>query len=341
MSERTPQEEQLTEAERENIVLMSGISHPQLAEEVADELGMPLYPLNTAIHPNGDLYNQIDDNVRGHNVYIIQSHVAIPGFSISQSNRQHLEFISGAKKAGAARIFAIAPTYEGARQDRRAEAREAVGSAITLRGFATEGADELILVDPHSQQALEVFTGVTTPITARYELQKPVLDRLDHHLENCIVVGGDEGSAKLVRDWGNDLGIKFKVYPKVKNGKRIIHPDVSSKDVRGKTVIYADDMIDTAATLASLSRRVTQAGAKRQIAAATHLWLSGRAVSRLERSDIEAFVGTNTIPIKPAAEERLEGRLEVPSVAWILADTIRRIIRNESVSQQPYGKVYS
>ena len=237
-----------------------------------------------------------------------------------------LLLIDAAKRASAARVTAVVPYFGYGRQDRKDQPRVAIGAKLMANLMVAAGTDRVVSIDFHQHQIQGFFD---IPVDHLYAA--PVFTRFfrDKGLDDLVVVAPDVGSAKMARGYSKRLGATFAIIDKRRPGPNASEVMNVVGDVEGRTCILTDDMVDTGGTIANAVHALKDRGAKKVYAVATHALLSGRAVEKLSAAPIEEFVVTNTIHIP---EERRFPQLTVLSVAELLADAIRFIHSNESVS---------
>ncbi|TVP55618.1 MAG: ribose-phosphate pyrophosphokinase [Gemmatimonadales bacterium] len=304
------------------MLLLSGRANLPLAKEIGELLNTDYESATVRDFADGEIFVRIDRNARGRDVFILQPTVA-PADRIMEL----LLLIDAAKRASAARITAVVPYFGYGRQDRKDQPRVAIGAKLVANLMVTAGADRVLGVDFHQHQ-IQGFFDVpvdhlyASPVIIRYFLEK--------NLEDMVVVAPDVGSAKMARGFAKRLGGSFAIIDKRRPAHNQSEVLSVVGEVAGKNCLIADDMVDTAGTMASAIHALKERGAKRVYACATHALLSGKARERLEASPIEELVVTNTIHIP---EERTFDRLKVLSVAGLLSRAIRYIHSNDSVSQ--------
>ncbi len=304
------------------MLLLSGRANLPLAKEIGELLNTDYESATVRDFADGEIFVRIDRNARGRDVFILQPTVA-PADRIMEL----LLLIDAAKRASAARITAVVPYFGYGRQDRKDQPRVAIGAKLVANLMVTAGADRVLGVDFHQHQ-IQGFFDVpvdhlyASPVIIRYFLEK--------NLEDMVVVAPDVGSAKMARGFAKRLGGSFAIIDKRRPAHNQSEVLSVVGEVEGKNCLIADDMVDTAGTMASAIHALKERGAKRVYACATHALLSGKARERLEASPIEELVVTNTIHIP---EERTFDRLKVLSVAGLLSRAIRYIHSNDSVSQ--------
>jgi ribose-phosphate pyrophosphokinase len=267
---------------------------------------------------------EITENVRGRDVYIIQSTCAP-----TNNNLMELLIMTDAlKRASAATITAVIPYYGYARQDRKAAPRTPITAKLVADLITTAGVDRVVTIDLHAGQIQGFFN---IPVDNLYAAPV-ILDYLKTRFngEEVVMVTPDAGGTERARAFAKRLDCTLAVIDKRRTGPNVAEVMHLIGDVRGKIAIILDDMIDTAGTLTQAAKALKENGARAIYACATHGVLSGPAIERINNSDIEEIVLTDTIPL--GGKEELTGKVRMLSVADLLAEAIRRIHEDESVS---------
>ena len=305
--------------------LFSGNSNPELAASIAKELGMPLGHCSVKRFADGEVQVEIQEHVRGADVFLIQS--TCP--PVNESYMETFILLDALKRASAARITAVIPYYGYSRQDRKVAPRAPISAKCVADLLTTAGAERVLSVDLHAGQIQGFFN---VPVDHLFSI--PTLAR---HLRDIwgfgadfVVVSPDAGGVERARALAKRLECSMAIIDKRREAPGQAKALNLIGDVREKTAIILDDMIDTAGTLTQAVDSLYKNGAKRVFAAATHAVLSGPAVSRISESRLERVVVTDTIPLAPAAKAC--GKIEVISVAPLIAEAIKRIHGNDSVS---------
>ena len=308
--------------------LFSGRHNVELAEAIAAKLGVPLTNAQLGRFSNGETHCRFSESIRGSDVFIIQSHGEIEGASLNDSIMEQLIMVDAARRASAKRITAVMPFYGYARQDRKAEGREPITARLVADLFKTAGAKRLVSVDLHSGQIQGFFTGPVDHLTAM-----PVLvERLQEEGPGLVVVSPDAGRVKVAERYAQQLHADLAIVHKrrIKGLKNISEAKDVVGEVEGRHCVLIDDMIDTAGTICQAAELLKDRGAASVNAAATHGVFSGPAVDRLKNSVLERVIVTDTLPLP--SEKRFD-RLEVLSVATLIADAIRAVFEDASVSR--------
>ena len=308
------------------LVLASGRAHPELAQDVADALGIELLPTTAYDFANGEIYVRFGESVRGADAFILQSHCS----PINQWVMEQLLMIDAMKRASAKTITVIAPFYPYARQDKKHRGREPISARLVSDLFKTAGADRIMSVDLHAAQTQGFFDGPVDHLWAQPILVEYVRTRVD--TTNVTVVSPDAGRIRVAEQWAAKLGGGPLAFVHKTRDIRSPNKAVSNRvvgDVEGKSCVIVDDLIDTAGTIAGAVRVVLEAGAKDVIVAATHGVLSDPAVERLQSCGAREVIITDTLPV---AEDRRFEQLTVLSIAPLLARAIREVFDDGSVT---------
>jgi ribose-phosphate pyrophosphokinase len=308
-----------------NLMFFSGRAYPELAEEVARHLGIEITPTKLTDFANGEIYARYLESVRGCDAFVIQCHTA----PINKWIMEQLIMVDALKRASAKRITVIMPFFGYARQDKKGRGREPITARLIADLFKTAGADRLMAVDLHTPQIQGFFDGPVDHLFALPVLAGYLADKLDP--ETTTVVSPDTGRVRLAERWADRLGTPVAFIHKrrdldVANQVKVF--EVVGQ-VKGRTCVVIDDMIDTAGTICKAADALYEQGAVNVIAAATHAVFSGPAVDRLKNSPISEVVVTNTLPIP---EEKRFDKLTVLSIAPTIARAIHEVFSNGSVT---------
>ena len=306
--------------------LFSGRAHPQLAQRICDYLGLPLGRMVMDNFPDGEIACKIDENVRGRDVFIVQP--TCP--PVNDSLMELLVLIDSFQRASAEQITAVIPYFGYARQDRKDEGRVPITAKLVANLITHAGADRVLTMDLHAAQIQGFFD---IPVDHLYAA--PVIDNhfrsMDFDREELVVVSPDEGGIKRAISHMGQLGGELAIIDKRRaSAERTRQEHIIGKSVEGKTALIFDDMISTASSICGAAEVVHDHGARRIFLAATHGLFCGEAVQRIRESPVDGVVVTDTIPLSPENETP---KITVLSVDELLGKAIKRIHRNESVSE--------
>ena len=309
------------------LVVVSGRAHPQLAQDVAIELGTQVLSSTAYDFSNGETYVRFNESVRGCDVFVVQSH----GDRVNDWLMEQFIMVDALKRASAKRITVVAPFFPYARQDKKHLGREPISARLVADLYKTAGADRIMSIDLHSSQEQGFFDGPWDHLWAQPVLVDYIRRRID--TSNAAVVSPDAGRIRVAERWANALGGTPLAF--VHKTRDITRPNESVANrvvgaVEGRSCVLVDDMIDTGGTISKAVQVVLDAGAKDVIVAATHGVLSGPAVDRLSTCGAREIVVTDTLPI-PAAK-RFE-RLTVLPIAPLLARAIKAVFDDGSVAR--------
>jgi ribose-phosphate pyrophosphokinase len=310
------------------LMLFSGRANPELASRIADKLGVDLGPVTLKTFSNGEVYCRYDESIRGADVFIVQPTCANPelGLSANDALMELLLMIDAAVGASAHRVIAVTPWFGYSRQDKKSAPREPISARLVARMIEAAGADRVLTMDLHAGQIQGFFRNPVDHMTALFMLTQ-YFDDLG--LTDLVVVAPDAGRVKLNKKFASKLGAELAILDKERPAQQVAEIGYVIGDVKGRTAVLVDDMIDTAGTLRAAAQTVLDEGASRVYAAATHPILSGKAYENLAASGFEQIVVTDTIPIRAGAPDNLR----VLSCAELLTDSIRRIFVDDSVSE--------
>jgi ribose-phosphate pyrophosphokinase len=310
------------------LMLFSGRANPELASRIANKLGVDLGPVTLKTFSNGEVYCRYDESIRGADVFIVQPTCANPelGLSANDALMELLLMIDAAVGASAHRVIAVTPWFGYSRQDKKSAPREPISARLAARMIEAAGADRVLTMDLHAGQIQGFFRNPVDHMTALFMLTQ-YFDDLG--LTDLVVVAPDAGRVKLNKKFASKLGAELAILDKERPAQQVAEIGYVIGDVKGKTAVLVDDMIDTAGTLRAAAQTVLDEGASRVYAAATHPILSGNAYENLAASGFEQIVVTDTIPVRAGAPDNLR----VLSCAELLTDSIRRIFTDDSVSE--------
>ena len=306
--------------------LFSGRGFPELSEEVATELGIPITPTSAYDFANGEIFVRFEESVRGCDAFVIQSHAA----PVNKQIMEQLIMVDALKRASAKRITVVAPFYGYARQDKKHRGREPISARLMADLYKTAGADRLMVVDLHTSQIQGFFDGPVDHLFALPMLADYVGKKVDR--SRLTIVSPDSGRVRVAERWSELLGGCPIAFIHKTRDPRVPNEAVVGKvvgDVTGQTCIVIDDMIDTAGTITKAVDALMEGGAKEVIIAATHAVFSGPAIDRLKACKAKEVVITNSLPVPD--EKRFDG-LTVLSIAPLLARAIREVFEDGSVT---------
>jgi ribose-phosphate pyrophosphokinase len=313
------------------LMVFGGRASMELAAKIANQLDLDLGHVKLQTFSDGEVYCRYEESIRGADVFLIQSTAAneAHGLTPNDSLMELLLMIDGAQGASAHRIIAVTPWYGYARQDKKSAPREPISARVVAKSLEAVGVDRVLAMDLHSGQVQGFFEVPVDHMTAMPMLTQWFMDQA--FTEELVIVSPDAGRVKVARNFARKIGCHWAVMEKERPAQQVAEIGYVVGDVQGKTAVLVDDMIDTAGTLCAAARTVLEEGAARVIAAATHGVFSGPAYERLayESSGIDRIVVTDTIPLPPGAPDNIT----VLSTAQTLADSIRRIFADDSVSE--------
>ena len=310
---------------QKKLVLVSGRSHPELAQQVAHHLGVQLLPLQAYDFASGEIFVRFDESVRGCDVFVLQAHAT----HVNKWIMEQLLMVDALKRASAKRITVVMPMFGYARQDKKHAGREPISARLISDLFKAAGADRLMSVDLHTAQIQGFFDGPVDHLFALPLLAEHVKNTVD--TSKVTVVSPDAGRVRVAERWTDILGAPLAIIhkrrdPNVPNEAKVLEV---VGDVAGRICVVVDDMIDTGGTIVKAADALFENGAAQVIVTATHGVLSQPAAERLQNSRISQVVVTDTLPIEP--ERRFE-KLAVLSIAPLLARAIQEVFSDGSVT---------
>jgi len=314
----------MTERVRHTLKVFSGNAHPALAREICAELGVPLAEARVGRFPDGEVRLQILENVRGADVFVIQPTCR----PVNENLMELLIMLDALRRASADRITAVIPYYGYARQDRKDRPRVPISSKLIADLLTSAGADRILALDLHAGQ-IQGFFNIpvdhlfATPVTVSYFRKLK--------LKNVIVVSPDTGGVERARAFAKRLKAPLAIIDKRREDADVVEMFNVIGDVAGKTCLIVDDMIDTGGTLVKSAHALKEKGADKVYACCAHGVFAGDAIKKISAAPLEQVVATNSIPLSPGAEHC--GKIQVLSVAKLLADAIRSIHEETSVSK--------
>jgi len=309
-----------------NIKIFTGNAHPKLAKEIADILGVSVGDSNVGTFSDGEISVNINETVRGTDVFVVQSTNA----PVNDNLMELLIMIDAFKRASAGRITAVIPYYGYARQDRKAKARDPITAKLVADLITAAGADRVLTIDLHAAQIQGYFNIpldhlLGAPILSKYFVQKGFAER-----EDIVVVSPDLGSVTRARKFADRLHAPIAIIDKRRPKANVSEVMNIIGDIKGKTCILIDDVIDTAGTITNGANALVERGAKEVYACCTHSVLSGPALDRINNSAIKELVMLNTIDLP---QDKMSDKFTMLSVAPVFAEAIKRIYEDISVSK--------
>ena len=302
--------------------ILAGSSHPELAREIASELGEPLVSAHIGRFPDGEIDIKVNEDIRGQDVFVIQP--TCP--PVNENFVELLLILDCLRRASADRITAVIPYFGYARKDRKDEGRVPISAKVMANAVVHAGAGRVLTMDLHAQQIQGFFDVPVDHLYAKPALQEAILHRVRE--DDLVLCSPDVGGIKLARAWAKTLDAPLSIVDKRRVGAEETVVENIIGEVKGRNVLLVDDMISTAGSITEATRILKDQGAQKILIAATHAVLCGPAKERLDNCPAEAIYVSNTIPVRGDRPERLE----VVSVAKLLAGAITRIHREESVS---------
>src|SRR5919112_218762 len=307
------------------MMLFAGRAFPELATEIANLMQVEITPTRAISYANSEIYVRFEESVRGSDAFVLQSHTA----PINEWIMEQLLMVDALKRASAKTITVIMPFYGYSRQDKKHRGREPISARLIADLFKTAGADRMMSVDLHTSQIQGFFDGPVDHLMALPLLAGYVRSKVDQ--STLTVVSPDAGRVRLADQWSDRLGAPLAIIhkrrdPSVPNQVKV-HELVG--EVRGRTCVLVDDMIDTGGTIVQAAEALFEHGAADVIVASTHAILSGPAVDRLKNSRISEVVVSDTLPIP---DDRTFPQLTVLSIAPLIARAIRQVFDDGSVT---------
>ncbi|HSA07230.1 MAG TPA: ribose-phosphate pyrophosphokinase [Candidatus Gastranaerophilales bacterium] len=307
----------------EDLKLFSGRAHHSLAEDIATHLGISLGIMQIKNFSDGEIYVRIQESIRGDDVFIVQS-LCDP---VNRNLVELLIMLDAFKRASAKTITAVIPYYAYARQDRKTSGREAISAKLVADLIATAGATRVLAVDLHTGQLQGFFSTLVDHVQVEPVLINYISGK-GYDPNELVIVSPDAGGVERARKVAKQLVCPIAIVDKRRQAHNLAEVENLIGDVKGKTAILVDDMIDTAGTICEASNLLIKEGAKEVFVCAAHAVFSGPALERLEKSVIKEVIVSNTIPLKPNACSKIVQLNAAP----LLGDAIKRIYSNRSVT---------
>ncbi|RAZ65831.1 ribose-phosphate diphosphokinase [Planococcus maitriensis] len=300
-------------------------SNKELAEQIAEQVGLPLGKSSVTHFSDGEIQINIEESIRGCDVFIVQS----TSQPVNENLMELLIMIDAVKRASARTVNVVIPYYGYARQDRKARSREPITAKLVANLLETAGATRVIVLDLHAPQIQGFFDILIDHLVAVPLLSDHFLNDANIDLENAIIVSPDHGGVTRARKMADRLKAPIAIIDKRRPRPNVAEVMNIVGNVEGKTAIIIDDIIDTAGTISIAASALIESGAKEVYACCTHPVLSGPAVQRIQDSVIKELVVTNSIAL---ADEKKIDKIKQLTVAPLLAETIIRVHEQKSVS---------
>ena len=311
-------------AHGKDIKVFTGNSNPKLAQNICQELGIPLGDSEVGAFSDGENFASIYETVRGSDVFVVQSTCA----PVNDNLMEIILMVDALKRASAERITACIPYFGYARQDRRPRsARVAISAKVVANMLQSVGVNRVLTMDLHADQIQGFFD---VPVDNIYSTPVLLNDILAHQYPDLMVVSPDVGGVVRARAMAKELGVDLAIIDKRRPRANVAEIMNIIGDVKGRTCVITDDIVDTAGTLCNAAGALKERGAKRVLAYAAHPVFSGNAIERIANSALDEVVITDTIPLRPEAEQC--SKIRQLSCAHLVGETISRIAREDSVS---------
>ncbi|MCD8385727.1 MAG: ribose-phosphate pyrophosphokinase [Bacteroidales bacterium] len=301
--------------------VFSGTKSKYIAEEICQELGVPLGQMNILHFADGEFEVSFEESIRGHEVYLVQS-----TFPNTDNLMELLLMIDAAKRASAKSVIAVIPYFGWARQDRKDKPRVSIAAKLVSNLLTTAGVDRVITMDLHADQ-IQGFFDIPLDHLYASSVFIPYIQSL--HLPNLVIATPDVGGAKRANSYAKYLDVPLVLCHKQRAKANVVEKMTVIGDVEGKDIILIDDMVDTAGTITKAAELMVENGATSVRALCTHAIMSDPATERVNASPLQEIIFTNSIPYTKDCH-----KCTVISVARLFADTIRRVHENESISSQ-------
>ncbi len=308
-------------SDKDSFLVFSGTKTRYLAEKICANLGCPLGKMVMTKFSDGEFAVSYEESIRGRDVFLVQS-----TFPNSDNLMELLLMIDAAKRASAKHIIAVIPYFGWARQDRKDKPRVSIGAKLVADLLSCAGIDRLMTMDLHADQ-IQGFFNIPVDHLYASGVILPYLQSLK--LDNLIIASPDVGGSKRANTYAKYLGCPLVLCNKTRARANVVESMQIIGDVKGKNVVLIDDIVDTAGTITKAANIMKQTGALSVRAIASHCVMSGPATERIEASSIEEMVFTDSIPYTHRC-----AKVKQLSVAAMFAETIRRVINNESISSQ-------
>ncbi|MGE5636056.1 MAG: ribose-phosphate diphosphokinase [Nocardioidaceae bacterium] len=311
------------------LMVAAGRASIELGGRIAERLGVGLTDAGLKTFSDGEAYCRYEDSIRGADLFIVQSICGSERerLTVNDALMELLLMVHAAKHASAHRVIAVTPWYGYSRQDKKSAPREPITAKLVADILEVAGIDRLVAMDLHAGQMQGFFSKPVDHMTAMPILSRFVQDQLGH--EELVIIAPDAGRVKLVRKFAQKVGAPYALMEKERPAQQVAEIGYVIGDVKGKTAVIVDDIIDTGGTLAAAAQTVLDEGAERVYAVATHGLFSDAAFQTLAASPLSGIVVTDTVPLRAGAPAMIRQL----TCADILTDSIRRIFTDDSVSE--------
>ncbi|MCD8292921.1 MAG: ribose-phosphate pyrophosphokinase [Prevotellaceae bacterium] len=302
-------------------MVFSGTNSKYLAEKICAHLGCPLGQMNITHFADGEFAVSYEESIRGANVFLVQS-----TFPNSDNLMELLLMVDAAKRASAKNIIAVVPYFGWARQDRKDKPRVSIGAKLVADLLSVAGINRLITMDLHADQ-IQGFFNIPVDHLYASAVFLPYIESL--HLDNLVIAAPDVGGSKRANTFSKYLGVPLVLCNKTREKANVVASIQIIGDVQGKNVVLVDDIVDTAGTMTKAANVMLEAGAKSVRGIASHCVMSDPASFRVQESALVEMVFTDSIPYTKKC-----AKVKQLSIADMFAETIRRVVNNESISSQ-------
>jgi ribose-phosphate pyrophosphokinase len=311
------------------LMIAAGRASLDLGARIADRLEVGLTEAGLKTFTDGEVYCRYGDSIRGADLFIVQSTCGSEGqgLTVNDAIMELMVMIHAAKHASAHRIIAVTPWYGYSRQDKKSAPREPITARLVAELLETAGVDRVVTMDLHAGQVQGFFSKPVDHMTAMPILTQYVQDQLGG--KDLVIIAPDAGRVKLVRKFAQKVGAPYALMEKERPAQQVAEIGYVIGDVKGKTAVIVDDIIDTGGTLAAAAQTVLDEGATKVYAVASHGLFSGNAFETLAASPLAGIVVTDTVPLRDGAPDMIRQL----TTADILTDSVRRIFTDDSVSE--------
>jgi ribose-phosphate pyrophosphokinase len=303
--------------------VFTGSAHPALGEAIARFLGVPLGRAHLSRFADGEVWFQIQDNVRGADVFVVQP----TGPPVNENLMELLVMLDAFKRSSASRITAVMPYYGYARQDRKDKPRVPISAKLVADLLSAAGTDRVLTMDLHASQIQGFFNVPVDHLFAAPVILEYV-SRLK--LPKLTVVSPDAGGVERARAYAKRLDASLAIVDKRREAPNVAEVHLVVGDVDGRSALIVDDMVDTGGTLAKVAQAIKEAGAREVLASSSHAVLSGHAVERIDASPLSRLIVTDSVPVAEA--KKRSGKVVVLSIAELMGKAIRNIHEEASVT---------